>query len=173
MRTTTTGYGPVVASAAAAEGQLPACRTPSEAPGGTWTIETSGGYTATGYLPTWAEEDPSESGIPLGRLPATLADITHRAPFEGQCVAAVHGSGLAETAEILSGSIDCTPYAEDPDPRGPVANIRIIDDYWINGLDEDGLAAFAEQLRAQAALLEGEVGPALAAARAEMAAAGG
>lgn len=48
-----------------------------------WTISTSSGVEASGYLPEWAEKDPTDTGVPLERFSIALADITHRAPFEG------------------------------------------------------------------------------------------
>lgn len=50
-------------------------------PGRSWVIATSSGYAATGYLPGWAEGDPSESGVTLERVGVKLADMCHRAPF--------------------------------------------------------------------------------------------
>src|SRR5262245_12974047 len=57
---------------------------PAGPPARTWAITTTSGHTASGYLPAWAHEDPSTTGVPPGRLPAALADITHEAPFGGQ-----------------------------------------------------------------------------------------
>jgi hypothetical protein len=71
--------------------------------------------------------------------------------------------------QVLWGSIDCIPYAEDPEPRIPVVNIAIIEDYWINDLDPDGLTELAARLRAQADRLENEIRPRLIAARTDWA----
>ncbi|WP_407675914.1 DUF6907 domain-containing protein [Peterkaempfera bronchialis] len=77
----------------------------------TWTLTTTGGHTLTGHLPAWADEDPSESGIPLELLGTRLADISHRTTFPGQPAKVVLGSAPAQDAEILWASIDCHPYA--------------------------------------------------------------
>lgn len=34
----------------------------------TWQVTTTNGHTTTGYLPAWADEDPSRTGVPVGRL---------------------------------------------------------------------------------------------------------
>jgi hypothetical protein len=47
----------------------------------TWTITATSGLAVTGYLPPWAQEDPSEAGVPVGRLGKVLADICHWAEF--------------------------------------------------------------------------------------------
>ncbi|MFC4034479.1 DUF6907 domain-containing protein [Streptomyces polygonati] len=139
-----------------------------------WTIATTPGFSATGYLPAWAEEDPSESGVPLDRLQIRLADINHWTRFDGQTMRvrspAFGGEGaqLGE-AHIFRGSIDCNPYAEDPDPRVPVVNLAIIEDFWINDLDPADLADLAAKLRAQADRLDHEIRPQLIAARADWA----
>jgi hypothetical protein len=77
----------------------------------------------------------------------------------------VAGSGPGEQEEVFCGTIDCHPYTNDPAPRVPVANIRIVDDYWITNLDPAELADIAAKLRAQADWLDNEVRPALAATR--------
>lgn len=142
---------------------------------GTWTITTTAGYTATGHLPLWADEDPSATGVPHDRLSVTLADIRHHITFEGQQVAVWNPalpSGRqykSEQAQVLWGSIECHPYAEAPQPREPVVNIAIVADHWISGLDPDGVAEIARQLRAQADRLDNEIRPRLVAARADWA----
>jgi hypothetical protein len=131
-----------------------------------WTITTTTGYTAAGYLPPWAEGDPSRSGIPPQHLATELTDITHQQPFPGQLItAALTDDQPAQETVILSGSIDCTPYSEDPTSRQPVANLQLIDDYWLTNLDPDQLATSATQLRTQADHLDHQVRPALIAAR--------
>jgi hypothetical protein len=70
-------------------------------------------------------------------------------------------------SEIFWGAIECSPYAEDPGLRVPVANIWLVDDYWLHGLDPAEIAGFAAQLRAHADRLDHEVRPALIAARAD------
>jgi hypothetical protein len=121
----------------------------------------------SGYLPAWAEDDPSEVGVPLEILPLRLSDIGHRTFFEGQLMNLVspRRKGEAEEEAVFEGSIDCTPYAEDDSVRVPVVNIQVSPEYWILGLDPDGVARIAAQLRAQADLLHNQVRPALTAAR--------
>ncbi|WP_329131155.1 hypothetical protein OG552_09360 [Streptomyces sp. NBC_01476] len=139
---------------------LPAA--PAEpAVGRTWTITTTAGFTVEGYLPAWAEEDPSATGVPLDRLPVRLADIGHWTHFGGQPMRvrspAFESEGSSEREEqVFWGSIDCHPFAEDPDPREPVVSLAVIGDFWINDLDPDGLAEVAAQLRAQADRLDHE-----------------
>ncbi|MBD0738281.1 DUF6907 domain-containing protein [Streptomyces sp. CBMA29] len=134
---------------------------------GRWTITTPNGPEVSGYLPDWAEDDPSESGVPLDQLPIRLTHIEHRTFFEGQPVSLVETwpGNTAEEEVLLGGSIDCAPYASDPRFRLPVVNIQVCPEHWIAGLDPDGVAEVAACLLAQAELLMHEVRPALIAAR--------
>ncbi|MFC4032195.1 DUF6907 domain-containing protein [Streptomyces polygonati] len=142
----------------------PRCRV--RAAGRTWTITTSNGYTATGYLPGWAEENPSQTGVRPDTLPVVLADISHRAPFDGQLIrVAPGGYGPGEEKAILAGSIDCNPDTGSAEPPEPVVNVHLIEDYWINGLAPADLARFAAALRAQADRLDHEIRPRLIAYR--------
>ncbi|WP_328912729.1 MULTISPECIES: DUF6907 domain-containing protein [unclassified Streptomyces] len=136
----------------------------------TWTLTTTGGHTLTGHLPAWADDDPSESGIPLELLGTRLADISHRTTFPGQTTHVVLGSAPAQEAKILWATIDCHPYADDPDPRTPVASIALVDDYWLTHLTPDDLTHIATQLRTQADRLDHDVKPRLIAAREDWAA---
>ncbi|WP_031512567.1 DUF6907 domain-containing protein [Streptomyces sp. NRRL F-5123] len=132
----------------------------------TWTITTTTGYTAAGYLPPWAETDPSTTDIPPHHLATELADLTHHQPFPGQRIAVtLTDDQPAPETVILSGSIDCAPYSEDPTSREPVANLQLVDDYWLTNLDPNQLATIAAQLRTQADHLDHQVRPALIAAR--------
>jgi hypothetical protein len=139
---------------------------------GRWTITTESGSTTSGYLPAWAEDDPSEVDVPLDLLPVRLADISHRNFFEGQTmtVLAPDAQGRAEEDAVFEGTIDCNPYDPNPALRLPVVNIQVCQDHWILGLDPHGLTTIATQLRAQADRLEREVHPALIAAREDWAA---
>lgn len=147
---------------------------PSIPVGRTWAVTTTSGFTANGYLPSWAEDDPSATGIHVDRLPIVLADISHNVTFEGQPMT-VWAPGCpdesASTGEapVLWGTLGCTPYGENTDSRVPVVNLAIVDDYWINNLDPEGLSKIVSQLRAQAERLENEVLPQLVAARADWA----
>jgi hypothetical protein len=138
-----------------------------------WRITTLDGHTAEGHLPYWATDDPSEAGVHRSDLKVRLADITHHAPFAGQTLrvySPANPSGRSADVEILHGGIDCTPYAEPPDALVPVVNMRLTDDCWITDLDTEALSVLSTQLRAQADRLDGEVLPALVAARADWAA---
>lgn len=145
------------------------------APERQWSITTTAGYTATGYLPAWSEDDPSTTGVPLEHLPAELADVSHRAHFDGQAFR-VHDPdtgappGASTEERALWGVLVCNPYAEGPEPSVPVVNIAILGDFWINHLDPDGLADVAAKLRAQADRLDQEIRPRLIAARTDWAA---
>jgi hypothetical protein len=140
--------------------------TPWSTPG-RWTITTVDGTVTSGYLPAWAEDDPSEAGVPVELLPERLARIGHRSFFEGRMMdLATPGTrGRPEEEAVFEGSIDCVPYAVNAEARVPVVNIQVCPGHWLLGLDPDGVAQVAAQLRAQADLLADEVRPALAAAR--------
>ncbi|WP_329370087.1 hypothetical protein OG896_29110 [Streptomyces sp. NBC_00669] len=140
------------------------------ASGGRWRIAAAFGHAVSGYLPAWAENDPSEEGVPIEEFGVRLSDVSHCAEFEGQTVRVRTSDRRGEQPaeeQILYGSIDCHPYAEDPEPRVPVVNINITNGCWVNDLDPAGLAAFIAKLRAQVDRLEGEVLPALVAACAD------
>ncbi|MBD0738611.1 DUF6907 domain-containing protein [Streptomyces sp. CBMA29] len=128
----------------------------------------------TGYLPSWAAEDPSRTDILPERLSTELIDLTHWSPFDGQPIsihnpAYANDDGRAGEAEasLLSGSITCYPYSEDVEERVPSANVRVVDDLWINNLTPDDIVALAVKLRAQADYFENDVAPALQRARSD------
>jgi hypothetical protein len=138
----------------------------------TWSINTTGDITVTGYLPPWADEDPSDTDVPLEKLSAQLIDLSHWKSFDGQLMCIHHpahaaGDGKAGEGEdiVFSGNITCYPYSEDPQERTPFVNVRVVDDFWINNLTPDGLATLAAKLRAQADYLENNVAPTLEAFR--------
>lgn len=133
-----------------------------------WTLTTTNGRSVTGYLPGWAGDDPSEHNVPAADLDDRLSDIHHTRFFPGQRVpiyAAASRSGRPVEEEVLSCTLDCTPYAEGPDVRVPVINVHVCAESWITDLDPEGLAQVAAQLRDQADRLDNEVRPALIAAR--------
>ncbi|WP_328914636.1 MULTISPECIES: DUF6907 domain-containing protein [unclassified Streptomyces] len=137
----------------------------------TWKITTANGIAACGYLPDWAEADPSESGVDPERLHVTLADIAHRMAFRGMTLTVFTRDGGAEhphEVDLLHGEIECHPYS-DPDhpndPRIPVANVQISPDCWMAGLEPGALAELAAKLRTHADCLEHTLLPALVAAR--------
>jgi len=134
---------------------------------GSWTITTECGSVMSGYLPEWAEDDPTEIDVPLDLLPARLTGINHRNFFEGAMMplTATESRDDAEEDAVFEGSIDCNPYDEDPQLRVPVVNIQVCLGRWILGLDPQELADIAVKLRAQADRLHDDVLPALIAAR--------
>ncbi|MGC5361339.1 DUF6907 domain-containing protein [Streptomyces sp. DT24] len=119
----------------------------------------------TGCLPRWAENDPSESGVPPEQLGTRVADICHRASFDGRCMAVAQDSGPVRKAVVPAVSIDCNPHDDGPGPRIPVANAQIVDDFWFRGLHPDAVVEAASTLRTQADRLEDAVLPALIDAR--------
>lgn len=135
-----------------------------------WSIATTAGDAISGHLPAWADHDPSATHVPLDQLSVELADISHRAYFDGQLLRVRKGSSTAADECVLWGVLVCDPYAEEPDPRVPVVNVAVVDDHWITHLDPDGLAELAAKLRAQADRLDQEIRPQLVAARADWAA---
>ncbi|UWE13024.1 ATP-binding protein [Actinacidiphila bryophytorum] len=139
---------------------------------GTSAITTADGSVTAGYLPAWAEDDPTEVGVPPEELPQRLAFVNHRAFFEGPTVP-VTAPDIWDGAEddaVFEGSIDCTPYATDPRLRIPVVNLQISVGRWILGLDPHGLAEIATRLRDHADMLDRRIRPALVAARDDWAA---
>lgn len=141
---------------------------------GKWTINAGTGSAVSGYLPAWAEDDPSENAVPADLMPARLVGINHRTFFEGQMMPLIPtGSrGEAEEDAVLEGSIDCNPYDPEPGLRRPHVTVQVCVGYWIRGLDPDGLIRIVAQLRAQADRLDHEILPALIAAREDWAARG-
>ncbi|MYS22235.1 hypothetical protein GA0115240_139217 [Streptomyces sp. DvalAA-14] len=138
----------------------------------TWSITTTGGLTLTGYLPPWADEDPSDTNVPLEKLSTTLIDLTHWQPFDGQTMHVhppAHADGNSKAGEgvdtLFNGNITCYSYSEDLRERTPYVNVHVVDDFWMNKLTPDDLTHLATQLRAQADRLDNEIRPALIAAR--------
>lgn len=167
----TTSSLPLKPATTTAPAQQPALESIAS-PGRTWSISTTGGITLTGYLPFWADEDPSESDVPLEELSVKLVDLAHRRPFDGQRMR-VHNPAHADDVRLgaeeslFDGHITCHPYSEDPQERMPYANVRVVDDLWLNHLAPEGLTELAAQLRAQADHIEGDVIPALEEARSD------
>jgi hypothetical protein len=139
----------------------------SERTNRTWRIVTATGASSEGYLPSWADDDPSETGVPADQLSNRLSDVSHRELFDGQSLrlASPQTPESPGDFKLFWGSIDCNPYDEDPESRIPIVNLAIIEDFWITGLDPDGTADVAAKLRAQADRLDNEVIPRLVAAR--------
>ena len=154
--------------------QVPAISS-ALATGRTWAVITTCGHIVTGYLPSWAQEDPSRTGVPVERLGNVLADICHWAEFPGQTMRVARDGGPGTDTVVLGGSIDYHPYTGNisiptPSTGVPVVNLQIIDDYWMHNLDPYALATVAAKMRVQADYLDHEVRPALIAARADWAA---
>lgn len=132
-----------------------------------WTIATTSGLTVSGYLPAWAEDDPSTSGVSLEELAVLLTEVDHCASFDGVPLE-VSGPGFdgdTEQVRFFWSSIDCHPFMEDPGPRVPLANIEMLPGRWLHRLDPAGLASLSHTLRTLADRLDHELRPALIAAR--------
>ncbi|MFI0718425.1 ATP-binding protein [Streptomyces sp. NPDC021224] len=159
--------GKVVWFEVGAREQPPPWSTP-----GTWTITTTDGTVSEGYLPDWAEDDPTEVDVPVDELPQRLALVHHRTFFEGPLmpVTAPDLWGGPQDEPVLEGSIDCNPHDPDPRLRVPVVNLQLAEGRWILGLDPHQLTEIATKLREHADLLDQKIRPALVAARDDWAA---
>ncbi|WP_435131442.1 DUF6907 domain-containing protein [Actinacidiphila sp. bgisy144] len=135
-----------------------------------WVITTTTGEQVSGYLPSWATEDPSEADVSSEELAVRLADVCHYREFPGQVLRAYSPGNTTdepEELEVMSSSITCTPYAPAPELAVPVATVR---EYWMTDLDPTGVAHLVAGLRAVADRLDGVVIPQLNDIRAEWAA---
>jgi anti-sigma regulatory factor (Ser/Thr protein kinase) len=138
----------------------------------TWTITTTDGAATSGYLPDWAEDDPTEIDVPPEELAQRLTAVNHRTFFEGPLMP-VTAPGLwggPQDEPVLEGSLDCNPHDPDPRKRVPVVNLQVVDGRWALGLDPQALAEVAAKLHAHARLLDEKIRPALIAARDDWAA---
>lgn len=136
----------------------------------TWAMSTTGGEVVRGYLPWWAEDDPTRTGVRPERLHIELAAIAHQADRGGMVVPVVQGMDAAQDAGVLAVTIDCVPFGEDGEPELPLVNVQLVDDWWIRDLDPAGVADLGRRLRALADRLTDTVAPELAAAREDWAA---
>jgi len=118
----------------------------------------------SGYLPGWAEDDPSSTGVPMGRLALELSDMTHEAFFGGQLMRVCPGGWDpgADTA-VLGAVMQCRPF--DVVPAVPLVSVQLLDDFWVTDLDPTGVVDVAERFRSFADLLVHTVAPALTSAR--------
>lgn len=135
-----------------------------------WAITTTTGEQITGYLPSWATEDPSEADVPPEELAARLADICHFTEFPGQVLQAYspgNATDAPQALEIMRSSINCAPYSPTPALALPVATVRVAGEYWITDLDPTDLAEIVKGLRATADRLDHVVIPQLDDIRAE------
>ncbi|WP_405592899.1 DUF6907 domain-containing protein [Streptomyces sp. NBC_01190] len=141
-------------------------------PGSRWLISTGSGREIRGYLPPWAERDPSADRVPDEVLAVRLEDVNHFYVTDGAMALGVRfygggsgdgdgGSPVVRDAVILWGSIDCDPYAGDPAVRVPVFNLHLTDESCMPGMSPEDLTAFAEVLRAHADYLRFDVAPKL------------
>lgn len=145
--------------------------SPLVSSGRTWVITTTNGYTASGYLPAWAQEDPSKTGVAPEQLHIELSDVTHETSFGGQFMRVCSdGEDPGEDSPVLIAHMQCIPYAdEDPQARIPVVSIQIFDDLWLMNLGDSGVTEVAEKFHDFADLLINKVGPELSVARADWA----
>ncbi|MFI0937439.1 ATP-binding protein [Streptomyces sp. NPDC021020] len=159
--------GKVVWFEVGAREQPPPWSTP-----GTWTITTTDGTVNEGYLPEWAEDDPTEVDVPPDELAQRLALVNHRTFFEGPLMPVI-APGLWDGPQdepVLEGSIDCNPHDPDPRHRVPAVNLQLAEGRWILGLDPHQLTEIAAKLREHADLFDQKICPALVAARDDWAA---
>jgi hypothetical protein len=126
----------------------------------TWSIRTTTGATVTGYLPEWAETDPSKDGVRNDRLEVHVVDVYHRRDYDGPTVT-VDMPGFDKDRyvgeyQILAPVMRCTPHAEDPADRVPVVLVDAMpgSDHYIGPLDPAGVMDLADKLRAHAAALD-------------------
>lgn len=133
----------------------------------TWSIVTTSGLTVSGYLPVWAESDPSTSGVSLEELAVLLTEVDHCTGFDGVPLGVEDGGfdGDVQQISFFRGSIDCHPFMEDPGPRVPLANIEVLPGHWLHRLDPAAVASLSATLRTLADRLDTELRPALVAAR--------
>jgi hypothetical protein len=139
--------------------------------GRTWAITTTNGYTASGPLPAFADDDPSTTGVAPERLSAELTDILHWTAFGGQymrvCPAALDPG---EDSVVLTAHLQCAPYAQEPERRVPLLNIQIAADLWLTDLDPGAALEVADRFEEFVNLLRGTAVPAAVTARTEWAA---
>ncbi|WP_329362400.1 hypothetical protein OG896_03985 [Streptomyces sp. NBC_00669] len=147
----------------------------SSASARTWTITTDTGFSISGHLPPWATDDPSEHQLPVDRLGIALSDINHHQDVCGHALPLRTPDGSDEPGHdtdpvpVFSGSIDCDPYATEPEPRIPVFNFRLVDDYRMEALGPEGITELAAAFRAHAEVLDTHVRHALIEARGDWA----
>jgi DNA-binding XRE family transcriptional regulator len=170
--THTTGMSNTTSTTTANHGGIPVAVDASPVPDGrTWAITTTNGYTASGPLPAFADDDPSTTGVAPERLSAELTDILHWTAFGGQymrvCPAALDPG---EDSVVLTAHLQCAPYAEEPQRRVPLLNIQIAADLWLINLDPGAALEVADRFEEFVHLLRGTAVPAAVAARTEWAA---
>lgn len=152
--------------------------SPAPAPSGkTWAITTATNGTAvSGYLPAWADEDPSCTDLPDKDLSRKLGDVAHCKSYPGQQVTLnvpdCEGGRQVIEEEVFRLEMWCRPYSTRPGHRMPFGVVTVTDDQMIDDVDPDGFRDLAAKLRAQAAILD-QAAADLTAAREDWAANGG
>ncbi|WP_307795341.1 helix-turn-helix domain-containing protein [Actinacidiphila acididurans] len=132
-----------------------------------WAVTTTSGLTVRDHLPDWADSDPSRDGVRPEHLDAVLADVVLETDTGGLILPVVHGQDPAEQAAVLAVTLTCKPFGQSDEPRIPVADVQLVDDFWLKGLDPQGITDFGQRLRTLGHALIHQVGPALEAARAD------
>ena len=139
--------------------------------GRTWAISTTTGYTTSGHLPAWADDDPSTTGVAPERLGTELTDVLHCTTFGGQLLRACpQALDPGEDSVALTAYLQCAPYAEEPERRVPLLNLQLAGDLWLTNLDPQDALEVAEQLEDFVTVLREKAVPAAMAARTEWAA---
>jgi len=142
-----------------------------------WTLRTDTGATVSGYLPAWAQEDPSQDNVPVDKLRFRLTDLTHEREYDAPRIT-VHAplgpDGAMEDIDsrLFAPQIWCGPHSDYPEERTPYALITVLEDCVLDHQGPKDVASLAAKLRAQAAVLD-RVAVDLAAARADWDANGG
>lgn len=133
----------------------------------TWRITTTNGTTAYGYLPAWADDDPSETDLDPRALSLTLTDIVHHFPFTGLATPLVTQSDDDPDADDGIASyfceIECHPHpdhARPDDPLTPVLLVQITQNHTTTCHEPAELAALIARLRAHTDFLAHDVLPA-------------
>lgn len=132
-----------------------------------YALTTTDGLTVRDHLPDWAETDPSSDEVGPGQLGAVLADVVLEADAGGLVLPVVHGQDPAEQAAVLALTIMCKPFGQEDEPRIPVVDVQLVEDFWLKGLNPQGVRDFGQRLRALGDLLVDQVAPNLEAARAD------
>ncbi|WP_236060007.1 helix-turn-helix domain-containing protein [Actinacidiphila acididurans] len=133
----------------------------------TWSVTTTSGLTVRDQLPAWADNDPSRDDVRPEHLHAALADVVLEADAGGLVLPVVHGQDPAEQAAVLAVTLTCKPFGQQGEPRVPVAEVQLVEDFWLKGLDPQGITDFGHRLHVLGHLLIHQVAPALQAARAD------
>jgi len=152
-------------------------------PGGSWTLTATDGWVVSGYLPGWADQDPSEADVPAEELSARLAEICHYQDFPGQRLRFTVVSDNpafsvlsdllpgpppcteSDEIEAFLGGIVCRALDDGSASHAPTVNMDILPGYVMDALTPDDLADLAVKLRAQADRIECDIRPKLIAAR--------